>query len=53
MAKAKHNPNDATFRNINSLKKRVEKLEQWVKSAERLLTISPEKVELRASKWEK
>lgn len=25
----KRNPNDTTFRNINALKKRVAKLEQW------------------------
>ncbi len=52
MAK-KRNPQDATLRNIRALKARVDKLEQWVKSAERLLTVSPAKVELRASKWEK
>lgn len=28
--KVKRNPADATFRNINALKKRVKRLEQWM-----------------------
>ena len=30
--KKRNNPNDATFRNINALKKRVLRLEQWMEA---------------------